>query len=186
MRVSQTEKEQSRKRIVASASRMLREDGIEGASLGDIMKDAGMTHGGFYRHFADKNALVETALDEAFDQLLGPLEAALDQESATVARDRFRNFYLSDHHRTQPGEGCPAAALGSEIARADESIRARFGAGLRKMISTLARTHNGNNADRDTAAIRELTLLVGAVTLARACDAHTGDAILDACRSTTK
>ncbi len=66
MRVSNAEKQKSRSRIIEAASRRFREAGIEGTGLSDIMKDAGMTHGGFYKHFEDKDALVQAALAEAF------------------------------------------------------------------------------------------------------------------------
>ena len=183
MRVSQLEKDESRKRIVSSAARLLRERGIDGASVGEIMKDAGMTHGGFYRHFDTKDGLVESALDAAFAELVAPLEDELKQDEATLVGRRFRDFYLSDTHRNEAGRGCPAAALGSEIARTPASVRARFGAGIRKMTAALSRTHAGDAAASEAGAMRDLALMVGAITLARASDRDTGDLILAACRA---
>lgn len=181
-RASREEKDQSRSRIVASAARLFRERGIEGASVNDVMKDAGLTHGGFYRHFASKEALVESALDAAFDQIVAPLEASLAAQPPQTAGERFRAFYLSADHLENVGLGCPAAALASEIAREPASARSHFSAGVRAMLVALARTKKGEAAEREAAAARELAMMVGAMTIARASDASLAKLVLKACR----
>lgn len=181
-RASREEKDQSRSRIVASAARLFRERGIEGASVNDVMKDAGLTHGGFYRHFASKEALVDSALDAAFEQIVAPLEMSLANQPPETAGRRFREFYLSADHLENAGIGCPAAALASEIAREPDSARGHFTAGVQAMLSTLARTKDGEETEREAAAARDLAMMVGAMTIARASDASLGELILRACR----
>lgn len=177
MRVSNDEKERSRARIVSAAGNLFRRFGVQGASLGDIMNEAGMTHGGFYRHFADKDALVAAALQDAFDRFAKPLT---DGPESGAARDAFRQLYLSVDHLATPGQGCPAAALGPDIARASEPVRAAFRDGLNRMIEGLMRARHGE-ADPKTHAIRDLAMLVGAMVLARAAGGGMANDILAAC-----
>ena len=181
-RVSREEKDRSRARIVGSASKLLRERGVEGASVNDVMRDAGLTHGGFYRHFATKEAMVKGALDAAFEEIIGLVGSDVPNRSAADAARHFREFYLSDIHLQNAGRGCPAAALAGEIARAPDATRARFGAGVRAMLIALAGLEQGDEGERQVAATRELAMLVGALALARASDAGTADLILAACR----
>jgi TetR/AcrR family transcriptional repressor of nem operon len=89
MRMSQEEKEKSHGRIVASASRLLRERGLAGASVGDVMKAAGMTHGGFYKHFDSKEVLVEAAMDAAFAEFTDALERGDPQQAVAAYRARL-------------------------------------------------------------------------------------------------
>src|SRR5262249_34851834 len=86
MRMSQDEKDKSHGRIVASASRLLRERGLAGASVDDVMKAAGMTHGGFYKHFDNKEALVEAAMDAAFAEFTDALERGDPQQAVAAYR----------------------------------------------------------------------------------------------------
>lgn len=182
-RVSRQEKDQSRGRIVRSAARLIRERGVEGASVGEVMKDAGLTHGGFYRHFESKDALVDGALEAAFEEILAPLEADLAEGSPKTVGERFRAFYLSEGHLRNEGRGCPAATLAGDIRRASPSNKAAFSAGVRRMLAALARTKPGNDRAREAAAARELAMLVGAVAIARAGDPDLAETMLAACRS---
>jgi TetR/AcrR family transcriptional repressor of nem operon len=179
MRMSQEEKEKSHARIVASASQLLRERGLEGASVGDIMKAAGLTHGGFYKHFESKEALAEAAIEAAFAGFLQVLHEG-DPEQAVAA---YRALYLSDDHKNHPGLGCPVAAVGPEIARMPESMKAVFGAGVRGIVAALARVRKGNAEAKEAAAFREFSMLVGAIVIARGCDRETARLVLDACRT---
>jgi TetR/AcrR family transcriptional regulator, transcriptional repressor for nem operon len=183
MRVSREEKDQSYARIVASAARLLRKNGLEGSSVADIMQDAGLTHGGFYRHFGSKDALVAAATAQAFDQILPFLERAqAHRKPADVVRD-IENYYLSADHVEHPGTGCPIAALGSDFARATATVKKGVAEGAKRMIAVLAQGAQGDNARKREAAIRQLALMVGAVTLARACGADSRDEVLAACRT---
>jgi TetR/AcrR family transcriptional regulator, transcriptional repressor for nem operon len=177
VRMSAEAKDQSRARILAAAGRMFRERGIEGASLGDIMRTAGLTHGGFYRHFDGKDDLLSAALSQTFAEFAAPL---LDAPAAETAQ-RFRTRYLSPEHVASPGAGCPAAALGPEVARAAPRVRAEFTKGLEQMVQGLAR--DGSPGARRE-ALASLSLMVGAVVLARAVDNGLAEEILSACAPT--
>jgi TetR/AcrR family transcriptional regulator, transcriptional repressor for nem operon len=174
MRVSNEEKQKSRARILQAASRRFREHGIEGTGLADIMKDAGMTHGGFYKHFPDKDALVRAALAESFDSLT----LAGDRPSSRGAA-AFRTLYLSREHRDSPGQGCPIAALGAEVARANQDTRRVMTEGVEARIALL---RNGQDALSREEAMRQLVQLIGAVVVARAVEGPLSDEIIAAVR----
>lgn len=105
------------------------------------MKEAGLTHGGFYRHFESKDALLVAALEEAFAQMTRMVTDGLDKEPAPAVRQAFRDFYLSSDHLDAPEAGCPAAALSGEIGRAPAEVKTAFGTGLRTMIAAMSRTN---------------------------------------------
>lgn len=184
MRVSQEEKTRSHERIVESAARLLRERGVESTGVAEVMGAAGLTHGGFYRHFEDKDALVAAALGSAFAQLTSTLEACFEGRDPAAAVAAFQVHYLSDGHVAQPGIGCPLAALGGEVARGPAALKAAFGAGVERMVTALAAGMPGPEPGRRAAAARKLAMLVGAAVIARASDPATARAVLDACRST--
>lgn len=175
MRVSNEEKQKSRARILQAASRRFREKGIEGTGLAEIMQDAGMTHGGFYKHFADKGALVLAALEEAFASVLGSDAAGNKGMSAYD----FRALYLSRGHRDSPGLGCPIAALGSEVARSDSATRRVMTEGVEARIALLQGRSGGSDISR-AEAIRELAAMVGGIVMARAVEGVLSDEILTA------
>ncbi|MBX9882703.1 MAG: TetR/AcrR family transcriptional regulator [Sphingomonas sp.] len=196
MRMSAEEKQRSRARIVTSAARLFREHGLDGASVADVMNDAGMTHGGFYKHFDSKDALIEAALESAFNQFVelaggdhpsaAMLQAFPELLAAVQAREGgppppYASLYLAREHVERRGFGCPVAALGPEISRASTAIKRAFGAGVRRMIGALASTRKGSAASRRTAAIREFTMLVGAMVIARASDPELASEVLTAC-----
>jgi TetR/AcrR family transcriptional repressor of nem operon len=115
-RVSQAQAQENRKRIVETAARLFRERGVAGVSVADVMAEVGLTHGGFYKQFASKEALVAEAVGQAFAELSERLQ---DQD-----RDDFVRGYLSPAHRDNPGPGCPAAGFGGDLAH-EQSARAR-------------------------------------------------------------
>ncbi len=178
MRVSQAEKDRSHRRIVEVAARLIRERGLEGASVAEVMTEAGLTHGGFYRHFESKDALIAEALSAAFAQSLARLNPG---EAAD-----FHALYLSRAHLDHPGLGCPVAALASDIGRASSALKAAFGVGVNRMVSTLAermkrRAPSSRAAANRKQAMREMAMLVGAIVVARAVDPATARELLEAC-----
>lgn len=178
MRVSQAEKDRSHMRIVEGAARLVRERGIESTSVSDVMTDAGMTNGGFYKHFESKDALVAAALREAFDEMVALMESRLGSEDALA---EYEGFYLSEGHVASPGMGCPVAALSGDVARAPAALKAEFGAGVRRTISTIAASLPGSDQDKKIAeATRKLAMMAGAVVIARASDPGTARAVLGA------
>jgi len=158
MRKSREEAAETRKRIVRAAARQFREKGIAATGLAELMKAAGLTHGGFYKHFASKDQLVAEATAAAVDSLLEEMAAHPTFKSAVAA-------YLSTRHRDNPASGCPLAALGDELARSGREARAAATAGFMRLVDTLA-------GDAGTAAARRRTLvaaatMIGAVTMSR-------------------
>lgn len=178
MRVSQDEKAKSYERIVEHASRRLRERGLEGTSVSDVMNDAGMTHGGFYKHFKSKEALVARALDDAFSEIIAELGRG-DPHQAFAA---YKKIYLRHGHIAERAKGCPVPALGSEIARGSAALRAVFGAGVRRLINSISRAKDGSTKARNDAALREFSMMVGAIVIARASDPQLAEDVLAACR----
>jgi TetR/AcrR family transcriptional regulator, transcriptional repressor for nem operon len=177
MRVSNEEKKKSKTRILQAASRRFREEGIEGTSLSEIMQDAGMTHGGFYKHFEDKDALVRAALAHAFVSVLNPMADVSDASGG----DAFRDLYLSASHRDSAGQGCPIAALACDVARADNTTRQVMTEGVEARVAQLQRGWTDAPEPR-AAAIRDLAALVGAIVIARAIDGPLSDEVLAASR----
>lgn len=182
MRVTQQEMDASHQRIVEGAARLFRERGIRATSVADAMSAAGLTHGGFYRHFESKDDLVVESLRVAFDSFATPLETRQKVEPPEQVAADFKALYLSDEHVANPGVGCPMPALGGELARESAPIKAEFSDGLRRVLDALAQSHHGTELQRQEAAARELAMLVGAVVLARASDHAMGAKLLDACR----
>jgi len=182
MRVSQDEKDRSHARIVAAAARIVREQGIEGASVTEVMSEAGLTHGGFYRHFADKDALADEAIAFAFGQILAALRSRFEENDPATAAMDFQKYYLSEGHVANPGMGCPVAALAGEIGRGGTALKKTFGAGVGRLIRQFAAGMPGSDAARRAKATREVAMMAGAVMIARASDPDTAREVLLACR----
>jgi TetR/AcrR family transcriptional repressor of nem operon len=182
MRVTQQDMNEGHRRIVEGASRLLRERGVRDTSVADAMSEAGMTHGGFYRHFQTKDDLVIEALRQAFDEFVQPLEQRQQFEAPQAVAAEYRALYLSEQHVENPRQGCPMPALGSDMARAKDTVKSEFSAGVQRLMAALARTKEGSAEERAGAAAREMAMLVGAVLIARASDAPTARAVLQACR----
>lgn len=124
-RVSQAQAEENRRRVVDTASRLFREQGTQ-VSVADLMKAAGLTHGAFYKQFASKEALVDEATAHAFAELNQRYGAGLEQHDGQreAAQQALIDVYLSVEHRDDPADGCPVAALATDIAREGGGRRA--------------------------------------------------------------
>ncbi|KRP92142.1 MULTISPECIES: TetR/AcrR family transcriptional regulator [Bradyrhizobium] len=168
MRYSREHKQETHDRIVKKASVRLREKGAHGIGVADLMKEAGLTHGGFYAHFDSREALVIEAFAYAMDRsmehwrkLTG--EVAPEKRLALIAES-----YLSTLHRDNPGHGCSIPALGAEIARESPKTRKAFAGKLDEMIEAL--TDTISNMPRKAArkqAIATLATMAGTMLLAR-------------------
>jgi len=158
MRKSREEAAETRKRIVRAAARKFREQGIVATGLADVMKAAGLTHGGFYKHFASKDQLVAEATTVALDTLLEGMAAHPTVNAAVAA-------YLSTRHRDNPASGCPLAALGSELARSDKKAREAGTAGFVRLVDILA--GKAGTADARQRALVAAATMIGAVTMSR-------------------
>jgi TetR/AcrR family transcriptional repressor of nem operon len=220
MKVTKAQSAENRAGIVDAAARLYREKGLAGVGVADITRNAGLTHGGLYRHFESKEALAREACLRAFDWTIAPLDAldalgtmeaaehleALDgQDQSQPSADQdatagtsgtaanaalaasaassdpsinvplLRNLvhsYLSTQHRDHPGDGCPAAALAVDAARAGPALSEVFAQGVERNIQRFARVLTGGGRDA-TAEERARTMhmlssMVGALVLARA------------------
>ena len=168
MRVSREKFAESRKRILDAAATLFRETGFDGIGLGDIMKAAGLTHGGFYGHFGSKEDLEAQALSLALARSVTDWSELVDSAAARPLA-ALAGQYLSPDHRENVGEGCPFAALGSDTARRGERVRSAFTAGLEPFLALLSNIIPGRcKAQRRRKAIAILAEMVGAIILARA------------------
>lgn len=168
MRYSKEHKLETHDRIVKKASVRLREKGAHGIGVADLMKDAGLTHGGFYAHFDSREALVIEAFAYAMDR---STERWRKLAEATPPERRMATIvesYLTPLHRDDPGHGCAVTALGAEISRESPKTRKAFAAKLEQMIDMLAAQIP--DVPRKTArkqALATLSTMVGTLVLAR-------------------
>ena len=183
MRMSREVMAHHHEEIVRAASRMLRERGIEGTSVAELMQAVGLTHGGFYRHFESKDALVAEAAEAAFAEKLHGLKKSSKKRGSVDAVKDYADQYLSQRHVAKRDSGCPMAALGADVAREDLAVRDVFADGAQQMLAELSAGLNGGPAERREKAMRLLAMLVGALVIARAVgDQRLGNEILSACR----
>lgn len=183
MRKSREAKAETHAAIVAEASRLFRERGIEKTSVGDVMKAAKRTHGGFYRHFDSKDDLLSAAMQGAFSDMADMVTARFEEITEPRARRAaFSDYYLSDDHLAGIADGCPAAALSGDVARSTAAHKAAFGAGVRAIVDALAEAMEGSDSEKRAAAARSFAQQLGAVAIARASDPDTAKFILSACR----
>ena len=170
MRHSKTEKENTHKRIVAVAAKKFREEGLTGIGIADLMKEAGLTVGGFYKHFKSRDALVAAAVGSALEMWKERIDAAAG--GPRVAYDSLVDDYLSEAHRDHPGMGCPVGALAGDLARSDKRTRAVATWKIRDNIELLATLiRDTTKTVKDTArsrAVMTYCALVGAISMARA------------------
>ncbi|HYH19235.1 MAG TPA: TetR/AcrR family transcriptional regulator [Azospirillum sp.] len=190
MRYSKEHKEQSRARILETASRLFRERGLEGIGVADLMKAAGLTHGGFYGHFASKDALVAEAVREALTTGRAALAKAARSGAGPEGLRALLDLYLSPRHRDAPGAGCAIAALGAEALRAAPETRHAFTEGIEALAALVADTlpeGSPGGPDRRERALATVATMVGAMVMARAVDDPTlSEEILEAAKAGAK
>jgi TetR/AcrR family transcriptional repressor of nem operon len=156
------DKEKTRRKILAVAARRYRAEGLNEVGIANLMADLGLTHGGFYAHFADKEALVAAVCNSAFSAQIDRWHKLLHNHSDRPAREVIVRDYLSDAHLHHPETGCLAAAVAGEMARRDTPSRQAFTNGIKALLGQL------RQEDPGIAPEVTLALMLGAVTLARA------------------
>ncbi len=163
-------KTESNRAIVIAAARLFRERGVERTSVADVMRKAGLTHGGFYRHFRSKGELVAAAVDEAFRELIARLGAGATTRSTADVVARFVDLYLSEHHVEHAADGCPIVALGSEASREGDGgdVQRAFAAGVERLLGEMAGGYGGSGHEARRRAASALSAMVGAVLVSRA------------------
>jgi TetR/AcrR family transcriptional regulator, transcriptional repressor for nem operon len=138
MRYSKEHKQETHARIVKKASVRLREKGAHGIGVADLMKEAGLTHGGFYAHFDSREALVIEAFNYAMDRANERWRKVTAETPPAKRLTTIIERYLTPVHRDDPGHGCAVPALGAEIARENPKTRKAFAAKLEQMIDMMA------------------------------------------------
>jgi TetR/AcrR family transcriptional regulator, transcriptional repressor for nem operon len=184
MRKSKVETAKTRDRIVKAAGAEFAANGISEAALARVMAAAGLTHGGFYRHFASKDQLVLEACSKTVFSLVTRLELLVNGKPHEQALPLLVDRYVSRAHRDQPRTGCPLAALGSELARTDKKTRRAATEGFLQLSRLIAgHLETVPVHERAERSIAIVSAMVGAVTLARiATDSRLSDSVLVATR----
>jgi TetR/AcrR family transcriptional repressor of nem operon len=168
MRVTREQADANRERILKVAGMLFRERGYDGIGVAEIMKHAGLTHGGFYGHFASKDDLAAEITERVLSGE-GWIKGLTGKSDPTI--NELVDRYLSPGHRNDPGRGCLFAALGADAARQPRSVRRAFTEGFRKRIETLRRLIPARSAAvQRQKAIATMSGLVGALILSRAVD----------------
>lgn len=173
---SRAEKTASRERILDAAAILIRASGLDGFSIPEVMKSAGLTHGAFYAHFESRQALVAAAVERALDR--GREAAAETMEACAVGE--FAAGYLTNVHRDSREVGCTVTALAAEAIR-NEPLRQLFGARIVDDVERMSEDLGGGEPNR-TKARAIWSLMVGAMTLARLTDPPHSEAVLAAAR----
>jgi TetR/AcrR family transcriptional regulator, transcriptional repressor for nem operon len=166
MRHSQEDKAASHERIVAAAAARIREAGTEQPGVAEIMRAAGLTHGGFYKHFGSRDELIVEAVEHAMTETASrvhELTAAAEDPLATWA-----DAYLSVEHRDDPATGCAVAALGTDIHRVGGPAQEAYRAQVERYLAYLQQLLDGDDETARRRATLTLSAMVGAITLARA------------------
>ncbi|KFE47158.1 TetR/AcrR family transcriptional regulator [Pseudomonas syringae] len=165
---SQADKAAIHEQIVNLAAERFREVGLNGIGVADLMKEAGRTGGGFYKHFDSREKLVEEALGCAFEQRKTKLEK-YTAPGSTLSLGDFVERYLSEQHLNEPGSGCALTALVNDVARSGDSIRGLFTEEVESELAVLASLLKSKQpAKKRAQALLVLCSLVGAMGLSRA------------------
>jgi len=181
-RTPNSRKQETHERILDVAARAIRRHGYAGVGVADVMKEAGLTHGGFYAHFESRDALLVEALERAGRESAERVARALERRTAKGVSP-FRALvetYLADEHLVSVETGCPVAALASDMPRQSGALQEASSAGVRRLVARVQSTLP--HASRSTASVVAGTL-VGTLQLARAMGANAeARAILSAAR----
>ena len=180
MRNSREVAAENREKIVAVAAKLFRERGIAAVGVAELMQAAGMTHGGFYKHFESKDALITEACSYSFGEPGGNLRAAAESAKPGEELHAIVDSYLSRRHRDNPGKGCAVAALGGEIGNRESAAREAIQKGRERLVGLVARYMKGDDAKE--AANVFVSTMVGALISSRLMDGASSDAALRAAK----
>jgi len=170
-RTTPSRKEITHQRIVKAAARAIRRSGYDGTGVADIMKDAGMTHGGFYAHFASRDAMLVEAVDRAGAEGIAALARIAADAPPQQALQALLRAYLSKAHVENAETGCPIVALGSEMPRQASEVRRAATCRIKELIDLVARqSPDWGQPGAHEQALVTVATMVGALLLARAVD----------------
>ena len=168
MRYGPEHKLEIHRKIVKDASRRVRAEGLNGASVSAVMKDAGLTHGGFYKHFKSKDDLLLESLREGFREIEDTLAHAAEQSPPGEAWKAVVRTYLSLELCDHPERGCPLAALSPELARADKRMKPKIVVELVNYKSRMLPFMPGRQpVDKERAFFAIFSTMIGAIDIAR-------------------
>jgi TetR/AcrR family transcriptional repressor of nem operon len=168
MRYAPEHKAETHQKIVKDASRRVRAEGITGAAVSAVMRDAGLTAGGFYKHFENKDELLIESLDEAFQEIADRLAQIAETRPPETAWKTIVKTYLSPEHCDHPEFGCPLAALAPELARTDPAMKAKILEQMVKYKNRMLPFMPGRRmADKERAFFAIFSTMLGAIGMAR-------------------
>jgi TetR/AcrR family transcriptional repressor of nem operon len=169
MRYPPDHKPATRERIVRAAARRFRKGGVDGAAIADLMRDLRLTHGGFYRHFDSKEDLFVEAFEESWRQMGDRLVAAAEQAPPGAQVKAIIDTYLSEEHCADVANGCPVAAMVSDLGRRKGSAQKAFLRAVRTQIARMARyVPGGTDEERQRRTATLFSGMVGTLSVARA------------------
>jgi len=185
MRYDAEHKQKTRERVLKVAASAIRADGPHRIGVAGVMAKAGLTHGGFYAHFASKDDLVAASIEEMFRQSAGRVDRETQGAPPAEGLVRYIDFYLSAEHRDARGLGCPLPYLSADAPRLPQRSREAFATGVARLnarLASLLAALGWDDAEAQASSL--LAELVGALSLARADpDRDRSDAILDRSRA---
>jgi len=168
MRYRPEHKIEIHQKIVKDASRRVRAEGLNGAAVAAVMRDTGLTHGGFYKHFENKDDLLVQSLREAFREIKETLVRAAEQAPSGEAWKAIVKTYLRPEMCDRPEHGCPLAALSPELARADERMKPQIVAELVNYRNRMVPFMPGRRTvDKERAFFAIFSTMIGAIEIAR-------------------
>jgi TetR/AcrR family transcriptional regulator, transcriptional repressor for nem operon len=181
-------KDETRTKVLRAAAAAMRARGPDGVGVADIMRSVGLTHGGFYAHFRNKEDLVAQAVTQMFTDARKRFQRATADLPPAEALAAHIDYYVSAVHRDDPSRGCPLTTMLGDVARGEGAARAAFDAGVRGLASRLASLlPPEGETSADARAMSLLTEMAGAVALARAVsDRALSDEILRSCRASVR
>ncbi|HZZ37363.1 MAG TPA: TetR/AcrR family transcriptional regulator, partial [Caulobacteraceae bacterium] len=188
MRYDQDHKRKTREKVLSAAARAIRVDGPHKVGVAEVMGEAGLTHGGFYAHFASKDELVAQAIGAMFAEARAKFDDSVAGKDPGEALAAYIDFYISPRHRDARDTGCPLPALSADLPRLTSQAQREFGAGVERLTDAIAQRLAALGKPRPAAlAASLLAEMVGAVTLSRAvADKAQSDAILKNSRAAVK
>ena len=169
VKVTKQRAAENRAAVVKAAGRLFRAHGFDGVGVAEITRAAGLTHGGFYGHFASKDALAAEACGQAFAESLALLRARLDRPGGDLLR--YVDSYLSERHRDRRDGGCPMAAYATEVPHQDGAVQDQFAEGVGRFVDAVAArlpVAEDDPSEHRRRATTVVAALVGGMTLARA------------------
>jgi TetR/AcrR family transcriptional repressor of nem operon len=171
LRITKDKAAENRARVVDEAAKLFRARGFDSVGVAELMHAAGMTHGGFYNHFASKKAIEAAACGQVFVKAVAKIERVADiaepQERRRAFAD-FQNRYVSPAARDAAAPSCPMVAFAGDVSRQSTEVREAYAAGLRVYLDAFARAATGNHGEAARRrAIKQFSTLAGALVLAR-------------------